>query len=301
LAGNVDPTPATYTWTVDGAAPTTSVILSGSQKTCGPDPNPPSGGTCFINSATIILSANEPATILYRVNGGAWQTYTSSFTVTSEGINTVEFYATDTAGNVEPTRSISIKITYLSTAVLDFFNRRDGNLGPDWTGATSGYRIVNRQVDVAAGGEIYWGKAKEFGVDQEAFVTLTAIDANSREHNLMLKVQGGSSPNFLPGAVRVRYDAVAQTLQVATRRSGVLNWVTYPSLAVTFQNGDQIGARVRANGEVWLYRNCLRVGTVILSSSDQSYFNTKGGRIGLWFANAGNAIFDDFGGGTGIP
>ncbi|OGS42684.1 MAG: hypothetical protein A3K67_05650 [Euryarchaeota archaeon RBG_16_62_10] len=48
---------------------------------------------------------------LYRIDGDAWQPYVSrSFVLDSEGIHTVEFYSTDTSGNVEATNSVEVRI-----------------------------------------------------------------------------------------------------------------------------------------------------------------------------------------------
>ena len=47
------------------------------------------------------LSSESDATIYYRINGGSWNTFTGSGTVSiaNEGINNLEFYAVDAAGN----------------------------------------------------------------------------------------------------------------------------------------------------------------------------------------------------------
>jgi hypothetical protein len=52
---------------------------------------------------------------------------------------------------------------------------------------------------------------------------------------------------------------------------------------------------------VRIYRNCERIATVTLNATDQAFFNTPGGRIGMWFVNSGHAWADDFGGGTVTP
>jgi 2-polyprenyl-6-methoxyphenol hydroxylase-like FAD-dependent oxidoreductase len=38
--------------------------------------------------------------------------------------------------------------------------------------------------------------------------------------------------------------------------------------------------------------------TVTLNAADKSFFNAKGGKIGIWTVAASNAVLDDFGGGT---
>lgn len=47
----------------------------------------------------------------YRVNGGAWQTYSGPFLVTTESLNNVvEYYSEDVADNVQATQSFSFKL-----------------------------------------------------------------------------------------------------------------------------------------------------------------------------------------------
>jgi hypothetical protein len=65
-------------------------------------------------------------------------------------------------------------------------------------------------------------------------------------------------------------------------------------IPVTFVNGDRFGARASANGQVKVYQN----GTLLASRDVSSWtYAASGGYIGLWFDQANNAFFDDFGGG----
>ncbi|GAB4454291.1 MAG: hypothetical protein OHK0041_18560 [Anaerolineales bacterium] len=183
-----------------------------------------------------------------------------------------------------------------ATAVLDNFNRPNGSLGSNWKGAAGAYRIIGSQVDVRRDGAIYW--KNPFGVNQEAFVTLTNVDAAGFEQDLLLKVQGQYGPNWGEGVIELQYHAASNTVTVWTFRPDTLAWQSYGSIPVTFANGDQFGARALSNGEIVLYKNGIEVGYITLDAADQAFFNTKGGYIGLWFINASNAFFDDFGGGN---
>ena len=187
-----------------------------------------------------------------------------------------------------------------TSSVLDTFNRANGAAGASWAfGATTlTYRIAGNRLDVQLGGPIVWAPAA-FGTSQEAFVTLAAVDTRSPSQGVLLKVQTGSVPNA--GAISVVYDAIAQRVRVSTLRTSVPVWQPYAGIAATFVHGDQLGARALPNGTVEVYKNGTRVGTVTLSSSDQAFFNSKGGRIGLWTLAAPGAFFDAFGGGTVVP
>jgi hypothetical protein len=58
---------------------------------------------------------------------------------------------------------------------------------------------------------------------------------------------------------------------------------------------------VSATGVVTIYKNNVSVVTVTLSAADKAFFNSRGGKVGLWTLLADEASFDDFGGGTVTP
>ncbi len=151
------------------------------------------------------------------------------------------------------------------------------------------------QVDVRRDGPIYWKDA--FGADQEVFVTLTNVDAAGWEQDLLLKVQNVYGPNWGDGVIEVLYDAAANRVTVWTFRPQTFKWFKYADIPVTYANGDQFGARALATGDVVIFKNGVEVGRVTLNAADQAFFNPRGGHIGLWFIDARNAFFDDFGGG----
>jgi hypothetical protein len=75
-------------------------------------------------------------------------------------------------------------------------------------------------------------------------------------------------------------------VRVSTLRLGDATWTLYANRAATF-----------ANGDVKPYKNATLIATVTLNAADKSFFNAKGGKIGVWSASASNALLDDFGGG----
>lgn len=95
--GNVDPTPAARSFTVDTTGPTTTI-------TSGPS------GTVGETSATFAFSASEGGvTFACQIDGGAFATCTSPRTYTglASGGHTFSVRATDAAGNVGTTASTS--------------------------------------------------------------------------------------------------------------------------------------------------------------------------------------------------
>src|SRR5690606_19216633 len=179
-----------------------------------------------------------------------------------------------------------------TTAILDNFDRNNGGLGSKWNGSPAGYAVNANRFDVNSGGDIYWSPTV-FGADQEVFITLTAIDANALEIDLLLK--GQSSTYWGGGVLEVWYYPTDQIVQVWTFAPSQ-GWVQHgASIPVAFADGDQFGARATADGQVAVYRN----GTLLATRSVASWpFAASGGYIGLWFANASSTLGDDFGGGN---
>lgn len=99
-AGNLDPTPASYSWVVSAV----------------PDSTPPDTINLVIAradnydpTATITFEANEPdCTFEASIDGGEWQPATSPLVLSgfSVGVHTVAVRAKDSAGNVDPTPAI---------------------------------------------------------------------------------------------------------------------------------------------------------------------------------------------------
>jgi hypothetical protein len=206
--------------------------------------------------------------------------------------------ATDNAGNTA-TASASYQVIagVPANAVLDNFHRADGKVGNNWAleNAIGRYRINGNRLDVQAGGALIW-RPTSFGVDQEAFFTFSTIDTGSPTQGLLLKAQSTSQTDR--GLIIVVYDARAEAVRVSTLRANRPIWTNYGNTPVTFANGDQLAARALANGTVEVYKNGSLIATVTLNASDQTFFNNKGGRIGVWTLAARDAFFDDFGGGN---
>ena len=92
-AGNVDATPATFSWTVDTAAPETTIV------TAPADPSPSSA------PAFEFSSSEGGSTFECRLDGGAWTACTSpeSLAGLADGSHTFQVRATDASGTTDPT------------------------------------------------------------------------------------------------------------------------------------------------------------------------------------------------------
>ncbi|RIK43124.1 MAG: hypothetical protein DCC58_10080, partial [Chloroflexi bacterium] len=108
-AGNVDPSPATYTWTVDTTAPVSGASASG---------NLVNGW--YVNSVSVALNASDAngvARISYQIGAGDWQTYAAPLTITSNGSHTINYYAVDASGNTEGVRSVTVQVDAVAPQV----------------------------------------------------------------------------------------------------------------------------------------------------------------------------------------
>jgi PKD repeat protein len=109
VAGN-DETVRSVPVKIDTVKATTSAQLSGTL----------AGDGSYIDSVTVTLSATDATSgvqlIDYRINGGAWRTYTGGFPLGGNGTHTIDYATTDIAGNVEDTKSSVVRISGASHA-----------------------------------------------------------------------------------------------------------------------------------------------------------------------------------------
>src|SRR5581483_10446245 len=112
VKGNKEPAQQVQLW-LDGTAPATSAGVAAKATGCA----------SYFSPATVKLVSSDAtsgiALIGYRLNGGPWQTaqpgtapskYVVRISAGAPGKNAVDYYATDVAGNVEATKSVSFTL-----------------------------------------------------------------------------------------------------------------------------------------------------------------------------------------------
>src|SRR3989454_2561076 len=156
-------------FTVPSSTPSTYAVSPGSVS----DITPPvttysasgsSGANSWYTSpVTVTLTATDDssgiAAIHFRTDSGAWQSYVSPFTVPSDGSHAIEYYSTDSSGNNEALRTVTVKIDSTAPSSLvalagtqaadgSYISSVDVTLAS--TDATSGIQSSEYRVDGGA-------------------------------------------------------------------------------------------------------------------------------------------------------
>lgn len=194
------------------------------------------------------------------------------------------------------TPTATVAGSFPSTEVLDDFNRADGALGSNWNGGSSAQIASNRVlVNTAAGvNNVIWNQTA-FGSNQEAYFTVTDLNAASTSTNLSVLVKKQSNDTGSNNYIKLRFIPAASDVEIWVVDSGGSRkvWVDKNFAA---QVGDVVGVRV--DGTVLkVYVN----GTLVHTQDISSYeYVTSSGYIGFRYQIASGDMLgiDDFGGGT---
>ncbi|MGQ0796673.1 MAG: OmpL47-type beta-barrel domain-containing protein, partial [Methanobacteriota archaeon] len=219
-AGNVESVAGNDTWTiVDRTAPVSSHALSGTAGT----------GGWYVGPVTVSLTAADATSgvlsITYRVDGGAFLTYSASFVVSADGSHTVEYYAVDGAGWTEPLRNVVVRVDTTTPATSASLSGTSGTGG--WfrsnvivtlsaSDASSGVASTSYRID----GGAWQAYAGPFIVSGDGAHT---VDHRSTDTAGLVEVAGSSAVNI---------DATAPSVTTATPRGSNVN--TTPAIVIAF-------------------------------------------------------------------
>jgi hypothetical protein len=181
----------------DNIAPTTTATLTGTEAENG----------WYTSDVTIELSVadNNPSNsygVDYtnrRINNSSWKRYQSPFTITSEGVNIVEFYSVDKANNEEtPSKEISVKIDKTPpTGEVTINNNDESTYSSTVTLITQAYteqESETTQMHIRNEGE-NWSSWKAYTSAPISW-TLRSGDGTKRVYVQLKDEAGNISPEF---------------------------------------------------------------------------------------------------------
>lgn len=125
----------------DMTAPTTSYEVEGTD----------GEGGWYVSDVSVTLTSEDNTDgsgvdqVSYRIDGESWHTYSVPVGLTAEGEHTLEFYATDVAGNIEETQSVSIDID--TEAPITAYVVTNSTVALIASDPTSGVAIVMYRID----------------------------------------------------------------------------------------------------------------------------------------------------------
>jgi hypothetical protein len=141
-----------------------------------------------------------------------------------------------------------------------------------------------------------------YGPDQEAFLTLAAVEppsAANEEIGVVLKA--AVENNVLLRGIKVMYAPGRGEVRVFDY-GGASGWRQVgAAVPATYQPGDRLGVHAHSSGAVELFRNEVQIGAVVVDPA----LGASGGSIGIALTNSpgdgagsdGAATIDNFGGG----
>ena len=210
---------------IDTVTPTTSIDLSGSLG------NEDWYTTAIAVTLTASDATSDVASISYRIDSGVWEEYTGPFTVEGDGARTVEYYATDVAGNEEAFKSFDVKIdTTLPTPSIsspaDGAFLDPGDIEVTWSASDATSGIDHFEVSLDDG-------------------TPVVLPASATGHTFTGVVEGAHTiavtafdiaGNSRPVSVAVTVDTTPPTLSITSPVSGAIGALS--SVEVTWSATD---------------------------------------------------------------
>ena len=142
-AGNVDPTPATFTWVIDTTPPDTAI-------SSGP-PNPSFDSSASFSFTGTDTSGSGVARFECDLDGGGFNTAASPITFSNlvDGSHTFQVRAIDDAGNIDPTPA---SYTWIVNVVPAFLSGPTATPNP----AVVGVEVIFTAATLPADAEIKW-------------------------------------------------------------------------------------------------------------------------------------------------
>jgi hypothetical protein len=225
----------------------------------------------YITPVTISLSATDNLSGVYStiisINGGPNQGYTTPLTFTIQGKNSITYFSTDVAGNIEPTQTFSFTILAPTTTALtsSALNPVVGNTVTFTATVTAGFGPAPTGTLTFFDGS----KKLEAGTLTTGPITYSTAALLPGMHNVTA-VYGGSSTDQTSTSSPV---AVVVADTTTTELASGLNPSVYgENITLTATVTPAHGGSVA--GKVTFYDGATTLGTETLNSSKQATFST---------------------------
>ena len=159
---------------IDLSKPVSSITFSGN-----------GNGTSYEGSVSFSLTATDAVSgvkaMYYRVNGGAWTEYSTGIGFARDGSYTIDYYATDLAGNVESTKSATVTLAHGTPGITfnDVAISSNGDVKVNFTVALDGATVTGLQYSLDDGDMVSMDPANR---------TVTFTGLKTGEHTLTIKV-----------------------------------------------------------------------------------------------------------------
>jgi hypothetical protein len=205
----------------------------------------------YVSPATVTLSATDPegrpVTITYRIDGGSWTTYSAPFAV-GEGAHTLEHYATNDQGLVEPTRSASVNVDATPPTTTHAFAGTQS--GSDYVGsvdltltatdATSGVASTRYRLDGGSWTAYTTGP-----------LTITQTGAHTLEYDSTDAAGNVEATHSASFTIQSAVTAPVSTLQLAGDQAASGWYTSEVTVTLTATGSGALSIRVRVDAGTW--------------------------------------------------
>jgi hypothetical protein len=236
-AGNVDPTPAARSFSVDITAPTLTKGLAGTLGT----------NEWYTSNVVVTLTGGDTggsgvASVEYNLNGVGWTTYTGPFTISTEGTNTLEHRITDNAGNGFVLASQTIKIDKTDPTLVKGLVGTPGLLG--W---------FKSDVEVTlTGGDLISGLDRvEYKIDAGVWTLYSGFFTMSDEgtHTLDHRAFDVAGRNYTLPSQTIKIDKTAPVITITVPVAS-FNYILKQNVLAAWTATDAVSGLASAVGTV---------------------------------------------------